>query len=731
MKSVNKESSFALLSLKAPAIALLSVMGFFIPFALAQAAIPSSGLVGSFDGATTTSVPHTSSIDPESSLWTVSALVKGTSDGTIIWKGGSPDYYELAVNGGRAVFTINAGGTTVTASAVSSASINDGNWHSITGVRSTTKTVDVYVDGVFSGTATYSGSGTAIDTTTSLTISSRNGANNFSGNIGNIYLYNRALSVSEIQDIYSTDIGAGQTSPPPVNNTDTTTPSVNITSPSAGGIVSGSVSISANASDNVAVLGVQFKINGINIGNEDTISPYQATWDSTSVPNGSHTISVVTRDAAGNTSANSVNVSVNNSVSSPPPSGCSYPAQILDLTNWKVTMPENTSHAGAPDEYFQPELSTYSNNAYFKVNSSCDGVQFLAPTSGYTTSGSSYPRSELREMTGNGTVNASWGTNDGKPHTMFIDQAITAVPTTKKHIVVGQIHDAADDVIVIRLEYPKLFVDINGVEGPTLDANYTLGKRFTVKFVSSEGQTKIYYNGSTTPAHTLSKNGSGYYFKAGAYTQSNCSKEASCSPSNYGEVHIYNLWVSHSSDNPPQNSTPPVVNSGGSSSGGGGSSSGGVQSGAGGAGTANTGGGGGGSSGSNSGSGDTINTSLQSSTDGFSISMNNNPQSTTTTTAVLTLQPFTKYLHYGITDTDVKRLQVFLNQDPDTKLSNYGAGSLGKETNFFGPKTLNAVKKFQEKYFNDVLAHWNLKKGTGFVGKTTLSKINELINKIK
>ncbi len=204
MKSVNKESSFALLSLKAPAITLLSVTGFFIPFALAQAVIPSSGLVGSFDGATMTTVPHTNSINPESSLWTVSALVRGTNDGTIVWKGGSSsDYYELAVNGERAVFTINAGGTTVTASAVSNANINDGNWHLITGVRSAIKTVDIYVDGIFSGTATYNGSGTKIDTTTSLTIGSKNGTNNFSGNIGNIYLYNRALSISEIQDIYN------------------------------------------------------------------------------------------------------------------------------------------------------------------------------------------------------------------------------------------------------------------------------------------------------------------------------------------------------------------------------------------------------------------------------------------------------------------------------------------------------------------------------------------------
>ena len=129
---------------------------------------------------------------------------------------------------------------------------------------------------------------------------------------------------------------------------------------------------------------------------------------------------------------------------------------------------------------------------------------------------------------------------------MTIEEAIIAVPKTKKHVVAGQIHDSSDDVIVIRLEDKKLFVDIGGTDGPTLDANYTLGKKFTVKFEATGGKTNIYYNGSTTPAHTLSKSYSGAYFKAGAYTQSNCSTDpGDCSANNYGEVIIYNLQVTH------------------------------------------------------------------------------------------------------------------------------------------------------------------------------------------
>lgn len=221
---------------------------------------------------------------------------------------------------------------------------------------------------------------------------------------------------------------------------------------------------------------------------------------------------------------------------------CTYPSQILNLANWKETLP--TGSAKKPTEIKQAMLATYTENPYFKPNSECDGVIFRAPVNGVTTSGSGYPRSELREMSPNGKNLASWATTSGT-NSMFIDQAITAVPKTKKHIVAGQIHDADDDVIVIRLEYPKLFIDINGKTGPTLDPNYTLGKRFTVSFVASNGQIKVFYNGSANPAYVMKKAGSGNYFKAGAYTQSNCSKEKDCSNENYGEVIIYKLSVQH------------------------------------------------------------------------------------------------------------------------------------------------------------------------------------------
>jgi hypothetical protein len=224
----------------------------------------------------------------------------------------------------------------------------------------------------------------------------------------------------------------------------------------------------------------------------------------------------------------------------PPPGDALLPSQVLDLTNWKLTLPVDTSHAGSPDEYKQPELATYQHPTYFHTNGTRDGVVFRAHCGGYTTSGSGYPRSELREMTSNGSANASWSTTSGT-HTMEIRQMVTHLPVVKPHVVVGQIHDAADDVIVFRLEGTKLFVDQNGVNGPVLTSNYQLGTVFTVKFVARNGGVECYYNGQYIYTYKVST--SGCYFKAGCYTQSNTSKGDSASA--YGEVVIFDVKVNH------------------------------------------------------------------------------------------------------------------------------------------------------------------------------------------
>jgi len=102
---------------------------------------------------------------------------------------------------------------------------------------------------------------------------------------------------------------------------DTTAPTVAISAPSDGATVSGPVTVSADASDNVAVAGVQFKLDGNNLGSEDGSSPYSVSWDTTTATNGSHALTAVARDAANNsTSSSTVSVTVSNTPP-PPPTG--------------------------------------------------------------------------------------------------------------------------------------------------------------------------------------------------------------------------------------------------------------------------------------------------------------------------------------------------------------------------------------------------------------------------
>ena len=93
-----------------------------------------------------------------------------------------------------------------------------------------------------------------------------------------------------------------------------------MTAPAAGSTVSGTaVVVSAAAADNGTVAGVQFKLDGANLGAEDTATPYSITWSSTSASNGPHTLTAVARDAAGNTAtATTITVTVSNTVSTPP-----------------------------------------------------------------------------------------------------------------------------------------------------------------------------------------------------------------------------------------------------------------------------------------------------------------------------------------------------------------------------------------------------------------------------
>jgi hypothetical protein len=96
---------------------------------------------------------------------------------------------------------------------------------------------------------------------------------------------------------------------------DLTPPTVSFTSPLSGATVSGTITVSANASDNVGVAGVQFQLDGLNLGTEVKTPPYTIQWDTRSASNGSHILRAVARDAAGSSTVSSpINGTVSNGI---------------------------------------------------------------------------------------------------------------------------------------------------------------------------------------------------------------------------------------------------------------------------------------------------------------------------------------------------------------------------------------------------------------------------------
>ena len=134
----------------------------------------------------------------------------------------------------------------------------------------------------------------------------------WNGAIDEVRLYNRALASAEVSAIFS------YTGAPP----DTTPPNVSLTAPTADSSLSGTVTATATATDNVGVAGVQFQLDGNNLGAVVTTAPYSISWNTATATNGSHTLTAVATDTSGNTATSaSVPVTVSNTISGPPIAG--------------------------------------------------------------------------------------------------------------------------------------------------------------------------------------------------------------------------------------------------------------------------------------------------------------------------------------------------------------------------------------------------------------------------
>ncbi|MGR3592366.1 MAG: polysaccharide lyase family 7 protein [Limimaricola soesokkakensis] len=157
------------------------------------------------------------------------------------------------------------------------------------------------------------------------------------------------------------------------------------------------------------------------------------------------------------------------------------PSENFDLTGWKLTLPADLDQDGKVDEISENELQGWSDDRFFYTDPVTGGMVFRTVPGGFTTSGSSYARSELREMIRRGDESISTRNDDGTPTannwvfssapeeaqamaggvdgvmraTLAVNQ-VTRIGEAGKvgRVIIGQIHAKDDEPI--RLYYRKL-----------------------------------------------------------------------------------------------------------------------------------------------------------------------------------------------------------------------------------------------------------------------------------
>ncbi|HYR91037.1 MAG TPA: fibronectin type III domain-containing protein [Terriglobia bacterium] len=123
-------------------------------------------------------------------------------------------------------------------------------------------------------------------------------------------------------------------------------PTVSITSPANNSTVSDTITITATASDNIGVAGVQFQLDGVAFGTEDITFPYSILWDTTTAGDGSaHAITAVARDAAGNTAtASPVSIIVSNPDRTPPTAPANLIATLISTSQVSLSWTASTDN---------------------------------------------------------------------------------------------------------------------------------------------------------------------------------------------------------------------------------------------------------------------------------------------------------------------------------------------------------------------------------------------------
>jgi len=255
---------------------------------------------------------------------------------------------------------------------------------------------------IYEGVPGRNGTVTQLSTSASTTITPANGE----------HFYYAKITQNDGNSLWSAPIWVTQTTG---TGGDTTAPTV---SASESG-TSGTITLSATASDNVGVTKVEFYIDGVLKGT-DTTAAYSMTLDSTTLANATHTLTAKAYDAAGNVATSSaVGFSVSNTTASTQllaNSGFESGAVSWTASSGVITNDASVAaHAGSYKAWLDGYGATHTDTLYQQVTipstaTSATLAFWLMVLSDETTTTTAYDTLKVQVRNSSGTVLATLAT---------------------------------------------------------------------------------------------------------------------------------------------------------------------------------------------------------------------------------------------------------------------------------------------------------------------------------
>jgi hypothetical protein len=227
------------------------------------------------------------------------------------------------------------------------------------------------------------------------------------------------------------------------------------------------------------------------------------------------------------------------------------PGTNFDLSAWKL---QTLTTGLAFTEVAAAQLVAGHTSIFFYTDSIDGSMVMRVPSNGGTTSGSTYPRVELRQ-TGNGT---NWRLADPKEHYLSATCRVMTVASSKPQVIIGQIHGSDTESELLKLRWTgyqagKCIVearyqrnDTSRTEyGVTIASGLSLGDIVSYVITMNNGLITVTINSvSASQTYTTDIYGTtdAYYFKAGDYLNYN-----GTNPVVNGQVQFYALTLNRPS----------------------------------------------------------------------------------------------------------------------------------------------------------------------------------------